>query len=74
MISLLKFLIPRWELDTVALEETKDGLEIVCSYQDIDPGEVFDAMCELKIFTWCNWGFPYGKPINVRPFEPKAEA
>ena len=51
-----------------------DELHIVCSYADIDPGEVFDGMCELKIFTWFNWGFPFGEPINVRSFEPKVNA
>jgi hypothetical protein len=48
------------------------GMEIVCSYSDIEPGEWFDGMCELKTFTWLNWSWPYGEPINVRRFQPKA--
>ncbi|EPP0959098.1 hypothetical protein ACULX3_001712 [Cronobacter turicensis] len=74
MKKLLMLLIPRWETDTVALEETPDGLAIVCSYFHIRPGEVFDAMCELKTFTWLNWSFPYGEPINVREFSPRVDA
>ncbi|EAP3436599.1 hypothetical protein GTE18_004133 [Salmonella enterica subsp. enterica] len=71
MKKLISLLIPRWEMDTVALQETERGLEIVCSYSDIEPGEWFDDMCELKTFTWLNWSWPYGEPINVRRFRPK---
>lgn len=35
MKKLISLLIPRWEMDTVALQETERGLEIVCSYSDI---------------------------------------
>lgn len=70
----LRLLIPRWETDTVVLQEKENRLHIVCSYEDIEPGEVFDGMCELKTFTWFNWSFPSGEPINVRSFEPKVEA
>ncbi|CZZ85229.1 Uncharacterised protein [Enterobacter hormaechei] len=70
----LSLLIPRWETDTVVLQVRGDELHIVCSYEDIDPGEMFDGMCELKTFTWLNLSFPFGKPINVRSFEPKVAA
>ncbi|CAM7092199.1 hypothetical protein [Enterobacter roggenkampii] len=70
----LSLLIPRWETDTVVLQVSGEELHIVCSYEDIDPGEMFDGMCELKIFTWLNWSFPFGEPINVRSFEPKVAA
>lgn len=70
----LRILLPHWETDTVVLQAIGDELHIVCSYHDVDPGEVFDGMCELKIFTWLNWGFPFGSPINVRSFEPKVNA
>lgn len=74
MIKWLVLLIPHWETDTVVLQEKGDELHIVCSYSDIKPGEVFDGMCELNTFTWLNWSFPYGQPINVRSFEPKVIA
>jgi len=74
MTKWLRILLPHWETDTVVLQAEGDELHIVCSYADIDPGEVFDGMCELKIFTWFNWGFPFGQPINVRSFEPKVNA
>lgn len=70
----LRILIPRWETDTVVLQEQDNELHIVCSYDDIDPSEMFDGMCELKTFTWFNWSFPIGEPINVRSFEPKVAA
>lgn len=70
----LSILIPRWETDTVVLQENGEQLQIVCSYIDIQPGEVFDGMCELKTFTWLNWSFPFGEPINLRSFEPKVNA
>ena len=50
----LRILIPRWETDTVVLQAQGNELNIVCSYEDIDPGEMFDGMCELKTFTWLN--------------------
>lgn len=74
MTKWLRILLPHWETDTVVLQAEGDELHIFCSYADIDPGEVFDGMCELKIFTWFNWGFPFGEPINVRSFEPKVNA
>lgn len=70
----LSIFIPRWGTDTVVLQEKEGELHIVCSYIDIDPGEVFAGMCELKTFTWLNWSFPFGEPINVRSFEPKVVA
>lgn len=70
----LSLLIPRWETDTVVLQVRGDELHIVCSYEDIYPGEMFDGMCELKTFTWLNLSFPFGEPINVRSFEPKVAA
>ena len=70
----LSLLIPRWETDTVVLQVSGEELHIVCSYEDIDHGEMFDGMCELKTFTWLNWSFPFGEPINVRSFEPKVAA
>lgn len=70
----LSLLIPRWEKDTVVLQARGDELHIVCSYEDIAPGEMFDAMCELKTFTWLNWSFPFGETISVRSFEPKVAA
>ena len=70
----LSLLIPHWETDTVVLQARGDVLHIVCSYEDIDPGEMFDGMRELKTFTWLNWSFPSGEPINVRSFEPKVAA
>lgn len=74
MIKWLVLLIPHWETDTVVLLEKGGQVHIVCSYTDIKPGEVFDGMYELKTFTWLNWSFPYGQPINVRSFEPKVIA
>ncbi|WP_259282895.1 hypothetical protein [Enterobacter roggenkampii] len=47
----LRLLLPRWETDTVVLQEKGNELHIVCSYDDIYPGEMFDGMCELKTFT-----------------------
>lgn len=70
----LSFLIPRWETDTVVLQARGNELHIVCSYEYIEPGEMFDGMCELKTFTWLNWSFPFEEPINVRSFEPKVAA
>lgn len=70
----LSLLIPRWETDTVVLQARGDELHIVCSYEDIDPGEMYDGMCELKTFTWLNCSFPFGEPFNVRSFEPKVAA
>ncbi len=51
MSKWLHILIPRWETDTVVLQEKENELHIVCSYEDIEPGEIFDGMCELKTFT-----------------------
>lgn len=70
----LSILIPQWKTDTVVLQERENEYHIVCSYDDIEPGELFDGMCELKTFTWLNWSFPVGEPINLRLFEPKVEA
>ncbi|ARZ77218.1 hypothetical protein EYC94_18020 [Enterobacter hormaechei] len=70
----LSLLIPRFETDTVVLQARGDELHIVCSYENIGPGEMFDGMCELKTFTWLNWSFPSGEPFNVRSFEPKVAA
>lgn len=74
MKKLLRILLPRWEIDTVVLQEKGNKLHIVCSYEDIEPGEIFDGMCELKTFTWLNWSFPLSEAFNVRSFEPKVEA
>ena len=70
----LRIFLPRWEIDTVVLQEKDGVLHIVCSYEDIEPSEMFDGMCELKTFTWLNWSFPSGEPMNVRSFEPKVGA
>lgn len=70
----LRILIPRWETDTVVLQERDGVLHIVCSYEDIEHGEMFDGMCELQTFTWLNWSFPFSEALNVRSFEPKVEA
>ncbi|HCL6722987.1 TPA: hypothetical protein N2Q78_004578 [Citrobacter freundii] len=70
----LRILLPHWETDTVVLQAEGNELHIVCSYADVESGELFDGMCELRIFTWFNWGFPVGEPVNVRSFEPKVNA
>lgn len=74
MINLLKSLIPRWRMDTVVLKENKHAYEIICIIEDVKPGETFDAVCELKVFTWLNWSWPYGEPMNFRRFTPKVNA
>lgn len=74
MMNFIKSLIPRWTLDTVALQETHGSYEIVCIIEDVRPGETFDAVCDLRVFTWFLWSWPYGGPINLRAFTPKVNA
>ncbi|EJD4727889.1 hypothetical protein ACUMLB_003455 [Escherichia coli] len=67
--EILSALVPRFINDVVALSAVNDQYEIVCSMIDIIPGERYDAMCDLKIFTWLGFAIPCGEPTNIRPFE-----
>ena len=69
MNEILLAFIPRFINDKVALSAVNDQYEIVCSMIDIIPGEQYDALCDLKIFTWLGWAIPCGEPTNIRPFE-----
>ena len=74
MNNFIASLIPRWRIDTVALRETEFSYEIVCILDDVEPGEVFDAICDFRVFTWLNWSWPRSAPLNIRPFTTKAAA
>ena len=74
-----EFLIPRFMIDEVALEEGEDGvMVIVCSMADVDPDETFAAMCRVRCFSWLGFGlFPkmVGEPRRfVNPHSKKVDA
>ncbi|EBX2183600.1 hypothetical protein CBJ89_001965 [Salmonella enterica subsp. enterica serovar Essen] len=74
MKELLLAFIPRFINDQIALNECEGKYEIMCSMIDVHPSQKYDAMCDLKIFTWFGWAIPCGEPANIRPFVAKEEA
>ena len=60
------FLIPRFITEDVALRYAGNGLEegwgcseIVCSMEDVEPGERFDGIAEVDAFMWFGIGVTY---------------
>ncbi len=72
MKELFLAFVPRFINDQIALTDNGEQYEIACSMVDVNPGERYDAMCDLKIFTWLGWAIPCGEPTNIRPFEGDA--
>ncbi|MGE1781509.1 hypothetical protein ACMFF8_10245 [Escherichia coli] len=52
MKELFLAFVPRFINDQIALTDNGEQYEIACSMVDVNPGERYDAMCDLKIFTW----------------------
>ena len=69
LFNLLLMLIPRFTTDEVALIDTGDSYDIVCSMDDIEEGEVYDAVAKINIFTWFGRAWPVtGEEVSVRPW------
>ncbi|EML2739821.1 hypothetical protein RVV92_004184, partial [Escherichia coli] len=50
MKELFLAFVPRFINDQIALTDNGEQYEIACSMVDVNPGERYDAMCDLKIF------------------------
>lgn len=68
------FLIPRFITEDVALRYAGNGLEdgwgcyeIVCSMEDVEWCETFDAIAEVDAFQWLGFGMTY-RVGNLRPW------
>lgn len=65
-------LIPRFITEKVAIEHNggEDGgwadWDIVCSLEDVEPGEVFDGIATVDAFTWLGRGVTY----RIGDFQP----
>lgn len=57
MKELFLAFVPRFINDQIALTDNGEQYEIACSMVDVNPGERYDAMCDLKIFT--GWVGPF---------------
>lgn len=69
LIEFILLFIPRYTTDEVALKDTGDGYDIICSMADLAPDEKFDAVATLNIFTWFGRAWPVvGEKIDVRPW------
>lgn len=67
MKELFLAFVPRFINDQIALTDNGEQYEIACSMVDVNPGERYDAMCDLKIFTWLGWPFRVeNQPIFAR--------
>ena len=58
------YLIPRFITEDVAVAmvggwENWDAFEIVCSMEDVEPGERFDGIAEVDAFMWFGIGVTY---------------
>lgn len=51
MKELFLAFVPRFINDQIALTDNGEQYEIACSMVDVNHGERYDAMCDLKIFT-----------------------
>lgn len=66
------YLIPRVITEDVAVAmvgggENWDAFEIVCSMEDVEPGERFDGIAEVDAFQWLGFGMTY-RVGNFRPW------
>lgn len=68
MKELFLAFVPRFINDQIALTDNGEQYEIACSMVDVNPGERYDAMCDLKIFTpgWVGLFRVENQPIFVR--------
>lgn len=58
------YLIPRFITEDVAVAmvgsgDNWDTFEIVCSMEDVEPGERFDGIAEVDAFMWFGIGVTY---------------
>lgn len=58
------YLIPRFITEDVAVAMVGSGgnwdaFEIVCSMEDVEPGERFDGIAEVDAFMWFGIGVTY---------------
>ena len=58
------YLIPRFITEDVAVAmvgsgDNWDAFEIVCSMEDVEPGERFDGIAEVDAFMWFGIGVTY---------------
>lgn len=61
MIEFLKLLIPRFQVDLVAMEEVgPDDYEPICVVDDLRDHDRPDIVARVKIFTWFNYAWPIG--------------
>ncbi len=51
------YLIPRFITEDVAVAMV--GSEIVCSMEDVEPGERFDGIADVDAFMWFGIGVTY---------------
>ena len=69
LATLADLLIPRFIYEDVVLEQLDSGTyATVMPLANIEPGEVFDAVCPVCVFTWFGvawFGWAVGEP---RPF------
>ena len=62
-------LIPRFITEDVALLENEKGYSIACSIDDVQDGEVFDAISTMSSLTWLGRSFFVKQVGPVRVFE-----